>query len=226
MRHLAIIEDNRFLRTVFKEFIAHIPDFTVPIAVADFHEFVAALKKWDQDIDYVLLDINTHGFGESEGVSLVKELIPEAKVIVMSNFSTEELIVNTFRNGACSFIIKNHRLADICNAINAIETYGAYISPTAAQSLINSFRNHMKIDFNTLFTKREKELLKLVIRGMSYKEMASKMSITAFTINHHLKKIYQKLNVRSKAELISKISGLEKNYDAAVFINNRQLLIA
>lgn len=225
MPHLAIIEDNRFLRSAFNEYLTHIPGFVVAIAAADFHEFEIALKKCDKDIDYVLLDNNIQGFAESEGICLVKDLLPEARVIVMSNFSTEESIVNTFRNGACGFIIKNHRLADFSNAIKEIEIYGAYISPTAAKSLINSFKNHLEVDYSALFTRREKELLKLVVRGMSYKEMALKMDITAFTVNHHLKKIYQKLNVRSKAELISKISGLERNFDAGVVMNNRQLLI-
>ena len=55
---------------------------------------------------------------------------------------------------------------------------------------------------------------------MSYKEIAMLMNITAFTVNHHLKKIYQKLNVRSKAELISKLSGLRFKSDTFVFDKN------
>lgn len=226
MRNLAIIEDNRFLLTGYKEFLDYFPDLSVKIAVTSLEDFMIALKRSACEPDYILVDINVPGFGSFEGINFLNEILPDSKVIVLTNHNSDQAIVNAFRYGACSFIVKDQKLHDIYQAIKDVDMYGAYISPSAARSLIYSYRKQNHSDYGSLFTKREKELVKLVLRGMSYKEMAFQLHITHFTVNHHLKKIYQKLNVRSKAELISKISGLESEINLPAKLSSFRLQIA
>jgi len=220
MGNIAIIEHNKFLCSVFTEFITNNLKHSVAFSASNFNEFERSLKMTDGDIDYVILDIDVYELGDYDWVSPIIHLLPMAKVIVISSYCTKELIVTSFVNGACSFSVKDQGLDEIFSAIGLVEKFDAYISPTAAKSLMLSFRGNINIDLNKLFTKREKELINFAIRGMSYKEIAMLMNITAFTVNHHLKKIYQKLNVRSKAELISKLSGLRFKSDTFVFDKN------
>ena len=89
----------------------------------------------------------------------------------------------------------------ILDAVNQ----GGTLSPKAAHLLINYINKDPLENIKHKLTKREYELLALLKEGYSYKEMADKLYVTVFTVNQHLKKIYQKLNVASKSELISKI---------------------
>ena len=207
MGNIALIENNIFLRSVFTEFLTTSFNYSVAISVSNFNEFEEAIKFNDHDIDFVLLDIDVYEIGEIDWVSPIKDLLPDTKVIIICSYCTNDVIVKSFVNGACSFIVKDHALANMFCAIGLIEKFDAYISPTAAKTLIHSYSRNVNTQHNKLFTKREKEIIRFAILGMSYKEIAMLLNITAFTVNHHLKKIYQKINVRSKAELISKLSG-------------------
>ncbi len=209
MRQLAIIEDNKFLLSGYKEFLDYFPDLSVKIAVTSLEDFMIAFKKSVTEPDYILVDINVIGFGGLDGITYIKNMLPDTKIIVITNQNTEQTIINAFKNGASSFIVKDQKLHDIYQAIKDVEMYGAYISPSAAKALVCSFRNKSSINYESLLTRREVELARLVVKGMSYKEMAECLNISHFTVNHHLKKMYQKLDVRSKAELVYKLSNNE-----------------
>ena len=90
-------------------------------------------------------------------------------------------------------------------AFRLVKQYQAYISPILADQVMRLVRVNPHERYMDILTKREVEIIELVCQGLTYKQIAEKMYITSFTVNQHLKKVYVKMNVHSKSELISKV---------------------
>lgn len=101
--------------------------------------------------------------------------------------------------------VRTQPLADLVQAIRLVHQYQAYISPLLAARVIRLIRVNPHERYMDILTKREMEIIELVCQGLTYKQIADRMYITSFTVNQHLKKVYVKLNVHSKSELISKV---------------------
>lgn len=207
MIKVGLIDDNYFLLHNYKEFLQDFPDITVVFTYMSLQEITKTIKQGlhVQAPDVVLLDVNQTGQTGLEGVQTVLELFPGSRVLLLSSDDDEKYIVQALKTGASGFLIKNARLMDIYSSIRDVFDAGACLSPVAAKKLIDHLKGNVAEQLATRLTKREMELVNLLKEGFSYKEMAKRMFVSVYTINHHLKNIYQKLGVESKSELISKI---------------------
>jgi DNA-binding NarL/FixJ family response regulator len=152
-----------------------------------------------------LLDISLPGESGINGMEDIKRIHPEAKIIVLSGHDGKQYVIESIMKGASGYIIKTSRLMEIYHSIVDTINQGGTLSPRAAHLLIDHLSKDPLENVKDKLTKREYELLQLLKEGFTYKEMAEKLFVTVFTVNQHLKKVYQKLNVASKSELISKI---------------------
>lgn len=135
----------------------------------------------------------------------MKSAYPGASVIVLSGHEEQQYIIEAIKSGASGYIIKSSRLSDIYQSIMDTVQSGASLSPRAAHLLITHLNRDPMENIKDKLTRREYELVALLKEGYSYKEMAARLFVTVFTVNQHLKKVYSKLNVATKSELISKI---------------------
>jgi len=204
MINIGIIEDNHFQLNNYKEFLEDFQECKVVFACKSMEEFKALPFK-DPDVKVILLDISLPGESGIQGMQELKQIYPEAKIIVLSGHDGKQYVIESIKKGASGYIIKTSRLMEIYHSILDTINQGGTLSPKAAHLLINYINKDPLENIRHKLTKREYELLTLLKEGYSYKEMADKLYVTVFTINQHLKKIYQKLNVASKSELISKI---------------------
>jgi DNA-binding NarL/FixJ family response regulator len=197
MIKVGLIEENYFLLNNFKEFLQDFPDIKVVFSfnLLDQLSRTASI----QEPDVVLLDF------KNNPVQAVLEIFPNTRVIILSNDDDEKHIVQSLRSGASGFLIKNSRLVDLYSSIKDVVNAGACLSPGAAKILIDHLKGDISEQLASRLTKREMELVTLLKEGYSYKEMAARLFVSVYTINHHLKNIYQKLGVESKSELISRI---------------------
>ena len=207
MIKVGLIDDNYFLLNNYKEFLRDFPDITVVFTFQSLQELGKTIKQglYVQEPDIVLLDINQPIHSASDGVQGVLDLYPNCRVIMLSSDDDEKYIVQSLKSGASGYLIKNSKLMDIYSSIRDVCDAGACLSPVAARKLIDHLKGNIAEQLATRLTKREMELVNLLKEGFSYKEMAKRMFVSVYTINHHLKNIYQKLGVESKSELISKI---------------------
>jgi DNA-binding NarL/FixJ family response regulator len=113
------------------------------------------------------------------------------------------------RLGIHGYVLKSGNLQEFTDAIEKLVSDGGYISPKIAMQFILNLQKRPEDRFNELLTNREREIMKYICEGMTYKEIAEQMFITPFTVNQHLKKVYQKLKVKSKGELISKMLSVK-----------------
>jgi DNA-binding NarL/FixJ family response regulator len=111
--------------------------------------------------------------------------------------------------GVKGFYVQTSNLHELSRAIDFVRTEGGYISPSLAGVVLRTLAYNPEDKYKEILTKREMEIMNWVCDGLTYKEIAEKMFITSFTVNQHLKKIYSKMQVRSKSELISKILSVK-----------------
>lgn len=204
MLNIGIIEDNHFLLNNYREFLEDFQECKVVFACQTIEEFIA-LPVTYPDVSVVLVDIALPGMSGIEGIAEVKQRYPETKVIVLSSHDGKQYIIESIKKGASGYIIKTSRLSDIYQSVMDTVQNGATLSPKAAHLLISHLNGNPLENIKDKLTRREYELVQLLKEGYSYKEMAERLFVTVFTVNQHLKKVYQKLNVSSKSELISKI---------------------
>jgi DNA-binding NarL/FixJ family response regulator len=207
MIKVGLIDDNYFLLNSYKEFLQDFPDISVVFSFMSLGELTKTMRQGLHvpDPDIVLLDINQPKQAGNEGLQTILDVYPHCRIIMLSGDDDEKYIVQSLKSGASGFLIKNSKLMDIYSSIRDVYNSGACLSPKAAKKLIDHLKGNVSEQLAAKLTKREMELVNLLKEGLSYKEMAKRMYVSVYTINHHLKNIYQKLGVESKSELISKI---------------------
>lgn len=154
--------------------------------------------------DILLLDIDTPLATCIEGIQKIKQLNPTIKIIVETSLEDDSKIFNTLSIGIEGLILKNASAEKIIQNIEDVFNGGGVMSPTVALRVMHYF-NSKKSQPNTEYglTSREKEVLKHLADGLSYKMIAGELHISYFTVNAHIKKIYEKLQVHSLGEALA-----------------------
>lgn len=166
------------------------------------------IDKLSSDVpDVVLMDINMPYVDGIEGLKLIKEHFPEVKVIMQTIFEDEDKILEAISGGADGYIIKQKSPAKLLEGIVEVVNGGAPMTPTVASKVLKLFsgRIHVSSDQEDFkLTKREKEILKHLVEGYSYKMIADNCFISYATVNKHVSNIYAKLQVHSVAAAVTK----------------------
>jgi DNA-binding NarL/FixJ family response regulator len=155
--------------------------------------------------DLVLLDIGLPGMSGIEGVKLLKERYPDLLILMNTVFDDDERIFDALCGGACGYLLKKTPPAQLLESVKQAVAGGAPMSPDVARRVIRLFREIQppdRADYH--LTPHEVRLLQLLSDGHSYKSAAAQLNVTAKTISFHLQNIYQKLQVHSKSEAVSK----------------------
>ena len=156
----------------------------------------------------VFLDIGLPGISGIEGVAIINKKFSDTHLVILSGNTDEEIIWQAISKGANGYLLKPVTLEEIKKQIEIVKNGGALISPEIAQILIgrvNNIGQKKKSVVSDKLTARENEVIEQLVNGFTYKEIANVLGISVSTVNDHLKNIYSKLGVNSKAELISKI---------------------
>lgn len=207
MYKIGLIEDNIYLLNNVSDYLTNFCNHKIVFAFQSFEAFASEIGDGSgtEIPDLILLDIKLPGKSGIDSIKQIRPVFPHAKILMFSSFAEKQYIVESLKNGANGFVFKSSKLSEINVAIMDTMQVGASISPVAALKLISHFNRAKSPELMDLLTKRELELVVLVKKGLSYKEMADKLFLSVHTVNYHLKKIYIKLEVSSKSELISKL---------------------
>jgi DNA-binding NarL/FixJ family response regulator len=201
---VAIFEDNRSLREGLFNLIESSDGFTCAGAFAHCERVVENIEETQPDV--ILMDIELPVISGIEAVRLIREKYPDIKILMETIFEEDEKIFQSICNGAQGYILKNTPPDEILNSIREIHDGGAPMSPIIASKVLTIFRYNFSRETHDSFnlSVREKEILKCLVDGMSYKLIANACFISADTVNGHIKNIYKKLQVHSKGEAVSK----------------------
>lgn len=152
--------------------------------------------------DVLIMDIDLPGKSGIDAVVELKEVFPEIKILMLTVFEEDEKIFSAIKAGANGYLLKKDPPQKILDAIKELSEGKASMNGLIARKVMEYFQKKTAPsmeDFN--LTKREHEILELLIQGLSYKEIAAKCFISPETMNSHIKNIYQKLNVHSRAQI-------------------------
>jgi DNA-binding NarL/FixJ family response regulator len=157
--------------------------------------------------DIVLMDINIKPLNGIEATKLVLKHYPSVKILVQTVFEDDNHVFAAICAGASGYILKRHLQDSLIPYLKEVFAGGAPMSPIIAQKILLLFRQHFPGTARTddyHLSKREKEILKLLVEGMSYKMIADKCYISLETVKTHFKSIYEKLHVASMTEAVAK----------------------
>ena len=154
--------------------------------------------------DLIILDAGLPG--GVAAISEIKKEKPETLILIYTSDIDEKKLFKCFCRGANGFLLKNSSLIEVYEGVNELKNGGAPMSPAIAKLVLESFRKpSKKNEENYNLTDREIEVLKLLIKGLSVKRIASELNMAFETSRSHLKNIYQKLNVHCGKEAIAKV---------------------
>ena len=201
---VAIFEDNRSLRESLFNLLESSDGFTCVGAFAHCERVVENIGETQPDV--ILMDIELPVVSGIEAVKKIREKYPDIKILMETIFEEDEKIFQSICNGAQGYILKNTPPEGILNAIREIYEGGAPMTPIIASKVLRLFKTNLSesTDESYGLSGREKEILKCLVEGMSYKMIADSCFISADTVNGHIKNIYKKLQVHSKSEAVVK----------------------
>ena len=197
-----IYEDNDLLRDSVKSMLSLGNDVTV---IGDFKNpvnIVAQVKEAKPDL--ILMDIDMPEVNGIEAVKKIRAIDQKVSIIMLTVFDDNEHVFEAICAGASGYLLKKHISTKLFSAIQDVLDGGAPMSPSIARMVINSMqRKNMTVN-PYLLTARESEILTSLSKGNSYKLIAAEFSISIDTVRTHIKKIYEKLQVHSQTEAVSK----------------------
>lgn len=201
MKKIAIIEDDLELKNLLEEYLNNLNNFECSIAVDSVEGFFEELNNGNSP-EIIISDIGLPGLSGDEGVSKIKDSIPEAEVVMLTVHQDDEKIFKCLKNGASGYILKNAPLSEIKIYLDILSSGGAPMSPQIARKVVDFFQPQKKVE--KPLTVRENDVVNALVDGLSYKLIASKLDISIDTVRQHIRNVYRKLSVNSKAEVIAK----------------------
>jgi len=200
---IIIFDDNDSLRDSVGMLLQNTPDFTLAGAYAHCLDVTENIK--DTKPDVVIMDIDMPGMNGIEGVKLIRKNFPTVQILMLTVFDDDEKVFAAIKAGAAGYILKNTEPNNLLQAISEVYNGGAPMTPGIAKKVLHQFQAILpeeEKDYHLSI--REKEVLGLLVDGLSYKMIAGKLNITYDTVRAHMKKIYEKLHVSSMTEAVVK----------------------
>ncbi|MCI4651063.1 response regulator transcription factor [Phaeodactylibacter sp.] len=204
--NLGIIEDEPILRKNIDQFFSNLPGFELQGSAASVEAFVESVAA-ATPLDILLLDISLPGgMSGLEGITLLKERYQTVDIIMWSSFEDPDKIFRALQAGADSYLIKRESLTTIRDAIQTVANGGAFMSPSIARKVIDHFATQRQSQSKAtpILTDRQLQIVDGLVSGLSYKMVGAELGISVETVRDHIKKIYKRLHVNSKAEVIRK----------------------
>ncbi len=199
---VTIVEDDDEIRNGLCWLLNHSEGFACIGTCRNCAEIMKGIEENTPDV--ILMDIGLPGKSGIECVQAIKEQYPRAEVLMVTVYSDEEKVFQSIRNGAVGYILKNISSEKLLDAIREAYRGGAPMSPEIARKVIRYFHGGDGVDLTAPLSEREVEVLQCLVDGHSYKSIAAKLYISVHTVRFHLHNIYEKLHVRSRAELVAK----------------------
>src|SRR5262245_1643228 len=201
---VCIFEDNTQLRDSLFNLVEASEGFVCVGSYANCDDVIEKISSVKPDV--ILMDIELPGMSGIDAVRIIKEKFPDAKILMETIFEDDEKVFQSICNGAEGYILKNTPPDEILDAIREIHEGGAPMTPAIALKVMRMFKQnlsgHKDDSFN--LSSREKEILRCLVEGMSYKLIAASCFISIDTVHGHIKNIYKKLQVHSKSEAVVK----------------------
>jgi DNA-binding NarL/FixJ family response regulator len=200
-----IADDDHLMRAGLVELLTTDPDIEIVGQAATGRQAVEQTCRLDPDV--VLMDVR---MPDLDGIAATRELTrtaPDAKVLILTTFEQDDYIFGALRAGASGFLLKRTRPEDLIAAVHTIAAGDALLSPSITRRVIDRMARQPTPHYGdqpgiAQLTPREREVLQLIARGLSNREIAAALTVEESTIRTHVKRILMKLNLRDRVQAV------------------------
>ena len=203
MTTVAIVEDNPNIRQSLREWVDSAPGHRCVCDCPDAESALEAIPRLKPDV--VLMDIHLPGESGIACTARLKSLMPALQVIVVTVYRDRDLLFKALKAGACGYLLKRSTPEELLRAIAEVRSGGAPMTGEIARMVVETFQ---KPATETLaaaeLSPREIEILDLVAKGLTNKEIGPRLNVSYDTVRAHLRRIYEKLHVRCRTEAVMK----------------------
>jgi DNA-binding NarL/FixJ family response regulator len=215
---IVVVEDDRRYRDSLRELFSHVEGCELagvyPTA-DDFLKQAALAASGGSDVagDLVLMDLQLPGTGGVEAIRRLKTLAPRAKVVALTVFEDPATILDAICAGADGYLLKRTPVPELLSQLRLVRAGGAPLTAGVARSVLSLLRTsgghgllseQRRTRSSLDLTEREVEVLRALVEGLSYRQIATRLSVSIETIRSHVKAIYRKLQVHGVAEAVSR----------------------
>jgi DNA-binding NarL/FixJ family response regulator len=205
MTRVLIADDDDLMRAGLVELLSGDPSIEVVGLASTGREAVARARRLDPDV--VLMDVR---MPDLDGIGATAELAraaPRTKVLILTTFEQDDYIFSTLRAGASGFLLKRTRPEELVAAVHTIGAGDSLLSPSVTRRVIDRIAQQPIPDLADKaklheLTPREREVLELVARGLSNREIARELVVEESTIRTHIKRILMKLELRDRVQIV------------------------
>jgi DNA-binding NarL/FixJ family response regulator len=207
MIRILIAEDQELIRQSLEIILGNKPDMKIIGVAEDGKKAVSLAEKLIPDI--ILMDIRMPQIDGVKCIKIIKEILPQIKIIVLTTFDDNEYVFNALKNGASGYLLKGLSSSELVSAIRTVFNGGALINPNIAVKVVEFFHDATNVEYkinvdelelNNL-SKNELKIMKLISRGMSNKEIAFESNFSEGTVRNYISNILSKLNLRDRTQI-------------------------
>ena len=199
---VALVEDQKDTRESWMRLISSFPDFTCVCSCVSAEEALVVIPEAKPDV--VLMDVFLPKMTGIECTARLKAMLPNMPVVMLTNSDEDEILFQALQSGADGYLLKRTKPADLRAALLDVMSGGAPMTSEIARHVVASFRRKTgSVDLAHAISSREEEILVLLTKGFSNKEIADEIHLSVETVRSHLKNIYTKMHVRSRTEAVA-----------------------
>jgi len=201
--NISIVEDNEQLRNTLARVLNRADGFR---CLSTFGDAESALREMPKDPpNVVLMDINLPGMNGVECVRQLKQLIPSTQMVMLTVYEDTENIFKALAAGASGYLLKRTRSAELLDAIREVLRGGSPMTTHIARKVVQSFQKPGPSTHATEnLSEREQQVLDCLSQGLIYKEISDKLGVSYETVHTYIRRIYEKLQVRTRTEAVAK----------------------
>lgn len=200
---ISIVEDDEALRESMIRYFTGTGEIRCLGSYGTAEEALQAIPQNPPDV--VLMDINLPQMSGIQCVAQLKLLLPKLQVVMLTVYEDTDQVYQALAAGACGYLVKRASPEEILSAVKEVFQGGAPMSSHIARKVVQSFQSPPKSNQETgTLSHREQEVLNWLARGYSYKQIADTMSLSLDTVRTYIRRIYDKLHVRTRTEAVVK----------------------
>jgi len=201
---IILVDDNPRIRESISLLLNSSQGFNLVGVFENAHSINQKIEMFEPNV--VLMDIDMPEFSGIDAVKAIRLIDEDLPIMMLTGFDDDEKVFNAVCAGATGYLLKNTEPKKILECIKEINEGGAPMSPSVARKVLSMMKNSnsKKPDKEVKLSKREKEVLELLVHGKSYKMIASDLNISYETVHSHIKRIYKELQVNSSTEAVVK----------------------
>lgn len=200
---VALVEDQREVRESWTRLVGDFPEFTCVGSCSSGEDAVRSVPHLRPDV--ILMDIFLPRMSGIECTARLKAVLPNSKIVILTASDDDELVFLALEAGADGYLLKRTQPENLRAALLDVLAGGAPMTSEIARRVVESFRHKGRVREESVhLTVREEETLVLLSKGYSNKEIADKLNLGIETVRSHLKHIYEKMHVRSRAEAVAR----------------------